>query len=63
MEAETLEILYWLQQAELDSVGSLRPTPAQKAEIRKMFDLYFKTHIEYMKSLKSLGLYYEMEKN
>lgn len=60
VEGETLEILYWLQKAELKDVGSLKPSPAQKAEIRKMFDLYFRTHIEHMKSLRSLLFYYEL---
>ncbi len=57
---ETLEILYWLQKCDLDEVGQLNPTTGQKAEIRRMFDLYFKTHIEHMKPLKSLGLIYGM---
>lgn len=60
--SETLEILYWLQRGDLKDVVNLNPSPAQKAEIRKMFDLYFKTHIDHMKSLRSLGLYYELEK-
>jgi DNA repair protein RecO (recombination protein O) len=61
VEGETLEILYWLQRTELGEAGKLNPLPAQKAEIRKMFDLYFKTHIEHMRSLKSLGIFYQME--
>jgi DNA repair protein RecO (recombination protein O) len=61
IEGETLEILYWLQRAVLEEAGKLNPLPAQKAEIRKMFDLYFKTHIEHMRSLKSLRIYYQME--
>lgn len=62
IRGETLEILYWLQRGKLEDVGSLDPSPAQKAEIRKMFDLYFKTHIEYVRSLRSLGLYYDLER-
>jgi len=62
VEGETLEILYWLQRNELKDVGNLNPSPVQRAEIRKMFDLYFKTHIDHMKSLKSLKLFYEFEK-
>ncbi len=61
IEGETLEILYWLQRTELEESGKLNPSPAQKAAIRKMFDLYFKTHIEHMRSLKSLGIYYRMD--
>ena len=61
MGNETLEILYWLQSADLDQVGRLKPNRAQRAEIRKMFDLYFRTHIEHMGSLRSLGLFYEFE--
>ncbi|MFC1502638.1 DNA repair protein RecO [bacterium] len=60
VKGETLEILFWLQKSQLTEVGSLNPTAAQKAEIRKMFDLYFRTHIEYMKSLNSLKLYYDL---
>jgi DNA repair protein RecO (recombination protein O) len=63
VEGETLEILYWLQRAAIDEVCSLHPSPAQKAEIRKMFDLYFRTHIEHMRSLRALGLFYALEKN
>jgi DNA repair protein RecO (recombination protein O) len=58
---ETLEILYWLQRCDLGEVDRLGPDAGQKSSIRKMFDLYFRTHIEGMKPLKSLGLYYEME--
>lgn len=61
VEGETLEILYWLQRGELDGVGNLDPSPAQKAEIRRMFDLYFKTHIEHMGSLKSLLFFYNVD--
>ena len=57
---ETLEILYWLQKTMIEDVVQLEPTPAQKKEIRKMFDLYFKTHIEHMKHLRSLDLYYQL---
>lgn len=60
---ETLEILYWLQRGSLNEVGQLNPTQGQKAEIRRMFDLYFKTHIEHMKPLKSLAMYYDSEKS
>jgi len=57
---ETLEILYWMQRSGIKEVGRLKPSPAQKKEIRRMFDLYFKTHIEHMKSLRSLELYYKL---
>lgn len=60
---ETLEILYWMQRGCLDDVVNLCPTKTQKAEIRKMFDLYFRTHIEHMKSLKSLQIFYTLDKN
>ena len=55
---ETLEILYWLQSCSLEEVSSLNPAQDQKKEIRRMFDLYFKTHIEHMRSLKALELFY-----
>lgn len=57
---ETVEILYWMQGCELSEVGNLNPSTSQQKEIRKMFDLYFKTHIEHMRSLRSLELYYRM---
>jgi DNA repair protein RecO len=60
---ETLEILYWLQKCALNEVGRLNPTPGQTAEIRRMYDLYFKTHIEHMKPLKALSMYYEAQKS
>ena len=59
VQGETLEILYWLQGETLKEAAKLNPEPIQKAEIRKMFDSYFKTHIDHLKSLRSLELYYE----
>lgn len=58
---ETLEILYWLQRESVEHIDQIRPTVAQKAEIRRMFDLYFKTHIEHMRSLNALKLYFELK--
>lgn len=57
---ETLEILFWLQKAQPDESIALDPDPGRIAEIRKMFDLYFRTHIEQMRTLKALKLYYGM---
>jgi DNA repair protein RecO (recombination protein O) len=62
VSGETLEILYWLQQSDIGDVDRLDPGNLQKVEIRKMFDLYFRTHIEHMRGLKSLSLYYDFEK-
>lgn len=61
--AETLEILHWLQCGNLEGVERLRPTPVRKAEIRKILELYFRTHIEHMRGLRSLEFYYTLEKN
>lgn len=58
---ETLEIMYWLQQGALKDVGRIDPTERQKAEIRKMFELYFRTHIDHMRNLRALELYYRLE--
>lgn len=60
VSGETLEILYWLQKAGPHEAVQLNPDSGIKAEIRKMFDIYFKTHIEQMRTLKALKLYYEM---
>ena len=60
VSGETLEILYWMQHGRLDDVARLNPSQSQKGEIRKMFDLYFKTHIDHMRSLRSLRFYYEL---
>ena len=60
ISAETLEILYFLQKEPIEHAADLHPSPYQIAEIRKMHDLYFKTHIDYMRGLKSLGLYYNL---
>ncbi len=60
---ETLEILYWLQSGNIGEVPGLQPTPANRAEIRKMFDLYFRTHIEQMKGLRALKFYYDLFEN
>lgn len=56
---ETLEILFWLQRGSLDEVDQLKPEKSQIAEIRKMFDLYFRTHINEMKGLKALNMFYK----
>ncbi len=60
ISAETLEILYFLQKESIDSAANLRPNSYQIAEIRKMYNFYFKTHIEHMQGLKSLDLYYSL---
>jgi len=60
ISAETLEILYFLQKESVAQATELSPGPHQIAEVRKMYDLYFKTHIEYMQVLKSLELYYSL---
>lgn len=60
ISAETLEILYFLQKESIDHAADLHPSAHQIAEIRKMHDLYFKTHIDYMRGLKSLNLYYNL---
>jgi len=61
VSGETLEILFWLQKAKPEESVQLDPDPGRKAEIRKMFDLYFKTHIEQMRTLKALNLFYKMQ--
>ncbi|MBN1783007.1 DNA repair protein RecO [bacterium] len=60
IQGETLEILYYLQRALLPETAQLHPTPGQKAEIRKMFDLYFRAHIEHLNRLNALDIYYRM---
>ncbi|MFO7890741.1 MAG: DNA repair protein RecO [bacterium] len=60
ISAETLEILYFLQKESLNHAADLHPGPYQIAEVRKMYDLYFKTHIEHMQGLRSLNLYYNL---
>ncbi|MBN1894027.1 DNA repair protein RecO [bacterium] len=57
----TLDILYWLQGAPVFEAAKLEPTDGEKAEIRKMFDLYFKVHIEHIQGLESLKFLYGME--
>lgn len=61
IEGETIEILYWLQKAKWEELGLLNPSLRQKAEIRKMFDIYFRTHIEHLRGLKALEFFYGME--
>ncbi len=60
VSGETLEILFWLQQTDVSEVGRLKPLAVQQAEIRKMFDFYFKTHIDHMGSLRALKIFYEL---
>ena len=57
---ETLEALYFLQRQSIDDAGRIDPAPAQKAEIRKIFDLYLRTHFEHLSSLRSLDFYYKL---
>ncbi len=59
VRSETLEILYFMQHNDIEMTGDLNPTIREKGEIRKIFDLYFRTHLEYLKPIKSLQLYYE----
>ena len=63
IQGETLEILYFLQQSRLDETVQLRPTSRQKAEIRKMFTLYFRTHIEHLRQLNALEIYLKMDRS
>jgi len=58
---ETLEILFWLQRGSLEEVDQLKPEKSQMAEIRKMFDLYFRTHINERRGLKALNMYYKYQ--
>ncbi|MCK5145804.1 DNA repair protein RecO [bacterium] len=60
VSSDTLEILFFLQRCNQDEAGSLKPGKAQKFEIRKLFDLYFRAHIEHMKRIESLRLYYSL---
>jgi len=60
IHGETLEILYFLQKARPEEVVRLNPDQQQIAEIRKMFDLYFRTHIEHLRQLNALEIYYRM---
>ena len=63
IQGETLEILYFLQQSRLTESVRLSPTPRQKAEIRKMFTLYFRTHIEHLRQLNALEIYFKMDRS
>jgi DNA repair protein RecO (recombination protein O) len=63
IQGETLEILYFLQQSSLDETVQLRPTLRQKAEVRKMFALYFRTHIEHLRQLNALEIYFKMDRS
>jgi len=58
---ETLEILFWLQRGSLSEVNQLKPGKSQTAEIRKMFDLYLRTHIHDMRGLKALTMFYKYQ--
>ena len=60
VSSDTLEILFWLQKCGVNEVDQLQPEPAQQAEIRKLFDMYFKTHITHMRSLNSLEMFYHL---
>jgi len=61
IHGETLEILYFLQRANLGESVQLNPDQQQIAEIRKMFGLYFRTHIEHLRQLNALEIYYKMK--
>ena len=59
---ESLEILYWLQRGanSIDDIAKLSPAQIIKSEIRKMFDLYFKTHMDLKRGLHSLDFFYDL---
>ncbi len=61
LSGETLEVLYWLQNSEQNESAALDPSPAQKEEIRKTFDFYLRSHIDHLKPLKSLDIYYRCQ--
>jgi len=60
VSSETLEVLYFLQRCSLEEAGSLEPARTQKSEIRKLFDLYFRAHIEHLRRIESLTLFYSL---
>ena len=60
VSSETLEMLFFLQRCRLEDAGSLNPAKAHKQEIRKLFDLYYRTHFESMRRIASLDLYYRL---
>ncbi len=60
VSCESLEVLYFMQCSDLKTMGSLNPSDQQKAEIRRVLDLYFRTHLEYLRPIRSLKLFYEM---
>jgi len=57
---ESLDILFWMQKAPLADITRLSPVPGVTKEIRKMFDLYFKTHVDLKNGLHSLDVFYEL---
>jgi len=59
---ESLEVLYWLQRGanSIDDIPKLSPASINRSEIRKMFDLYFKTHMDLKRGLRSLDFFYEL---
>ncbi|OVE78803.1 DNA repair protein RecO [bacterium I07] len=63
IRGETLEIMYWLQKCPSHEVSQLTPDPANIAEIRRMYEQYFRVHIEHLRKLRSLKLYYNLKQN
>lgn len=61
ISGEALEILFWMQTCSIIDACSIQPDIRQQAEIRRAFDLYFKTHLDYLRPLNSLKIYYEHE--
>ncbi|MBN2415686.1 DNA repair protein RecO [bacterium] len=63
ISGEALEILFWMQTCSISEACSIEPDPVQTAEIRRAFDLYFKTHLDYLRPLNSLKVFYEHERS
>jgi len=62
LSGDTLEILYWLQTSQPEEAAGLKPTARQKTEIRQALKFYISTHLEHIKKLRALEIFYDYQR-
>ena len=61
LQPETLKVLQFLSQKDLEKIGRLRPSIHAAREIEGLFSSYLKYHVEGLKTLKSSELIYRKQ--
>ena len=58
ISGDALEILFWLQHCSPEEAGNINPSLEQQSEIRRALDFYRTTHLEHVKKLNALRIFY-----